>query len=78
MRKGLAWYPLWTSGHELAWEANSAYRCARLERKVSPRLFRIWRDLRAPLYEQVRRDPDRFRWISNPGVAESLWAEYVP
>jgi glucose-6-phosphate isomerase len=77
-RKGLAWYPLLKGGQDLAWEANTAYQRGALERKLPRDYPEFGVSAQEPLYEQVKRDPDRFRWISNAAVAESLWRRFIP
>jgi glucose-6-phosphate isomerase len=77
-RKGLAWYALITPAGELAWEANPAYRSVRLERKPPRSYGELDVDINKPLYEQLRRNPDRFQWVSKPGLVENLWNDFVP
>jgi glucose-6-phosphate isomerase len=77
-RNGLAWYPLVTTGNELAWEPNPAYQQVKLVQKMPSSYAEFGVDAQTPLYEQVRRNPDRFQWISQPGLVEDLWGGFVP
>lgn len=77
-RKGLAWYPLAIGRQDLAWECNAAYRCTALERKRPSAYTEFGVSQQEPLYTQVTRDPGRFRWVSNAGIAASLWDRFTP
>jgi glucose-6-phosphate isomerase len=77
-RRGLAWYPLVSHTGQLTWAANPVYAYATLHRK-SPRSYcEFGIHPRQPLYEQVRRSPDRFQWVSRPDLFERQWTNFVP
>lgn len=76
-RCGLAWYPLLKEGR-LEWIPNQAYQGAVLQRKAPRSYADFGIDAREPLYEQVRRFPDRFQWISKPELCENEWKAFVP
>ncbi len=77
-RRGLAWYPLVSHSGQLTWTANAAYAYATLHTK-SPRSYcEFGIDPSQSLYEQVRRSPDRFQWVSKPELLERQWINFVP
>ncbi len=77
-RNGLAWYPLAEAVGRLTWEMNPAYDPSRLEKKSPCSYAQFGVDSTLPLYEQVRTNPERFEWISKPGLVKNLWNEFVP
>lgn len=77
-RHGLAWYPLVTPRNELAWEHNASYSFVPLEQKSPGCYERFGVDAHAPLYEQVRRNPDKFQWVSQPGLVANMWCDFIP
>jgi glucose-6-phosphate isomerase len=77
-RRGLAWYPLAGPQGQLTWVANTAYVPTALQNKPPSSYLEFGIDPSQPLYEQVRRSPDRFQWVSKPQLFERQWADFIP
>lgn len=75
--KGLAWFPLLSSGDEITWEANPAYRRSRLACREARRYPELGvRDV--PIYQQFVESPESVQWVSDPARFRDLWETFEP
>jgi glucose-6-phosphate isomerase, archaeal len=77
-RCGLAWYPLLSPAGCLEWQPNPRY----VQRELCigpPRQYsELGLDGARPIYEQFDADPSAIQWVSNPGLCEQYWKDFVP
>jgi glucose-6-phosphate isomerase len=75
---GLAYFPLLDDGGALRFEFNDRYRHEPLMRKP-PRDYReLGLEPGVSIYEQHRRDADRFLFVPEPARAGAVWPGFVP
>ena len=77
--KGLAWYPLLDNAGKLSWQFNKLYQQSNLLEK-SPNDYAQWFgfEKRIPIYKQFEKDPERFQFVSMPGLKRKVWEHYTP
>lgn len=76
--RGLAWYPLVRPDGTLEWRRNESYAPAELTIKEPNSYAELGLESGTPIYTQFERDPDRFRFISQPETRQDVWAHFVP
>ena len=76
--RGLAWYPLVTGDGQLDWHHNEHYHFSELIEKTPAdySLFRLAED--KCIYRQFEEEPERFRFVPQPFLAEDGWRAFVP
>ena len=74
---GIAFFPLWESG-KLVWTANRNYRSERLMEKNARDYPDFGLSKGEPIYLQYRKQPDRFRFVTDPREFSRLWETYAP
>lgn len=76
--RGLAWYPVFDRNDELVWQHNDSYKAEELtiKRPNDYSFLGLARD--RPIYSQFEADPDRFRFVSKPGLMRDRWERFVP
>ncbi len=75
---GLAWFPLLDREGAVRFEFNERYRHQPLTRK-QPRDYReLGIEPGVPIYEQHRRDAERFMFVPEPARAIEAWRGFVP
>ena len=77
--KGLAWYPLIKENNELQWKGNLHYQPSELIIKEPEDYFsRFGIEKKIPIYSQFEKDPERFQFVSKPGLKEDVWKKFIP
>lgn len=76
-RKGLAWYPLIKEG-ELSWDHNSNYQNTGLIIKTPREYPELGLKAGIPIYEQFKKDPSLFQFVSKPYLKEMEWDNFIP
>jgi glucose-6-phosphate isomerase len=75
---GLAWFPVLDGSGKLRWEPNPHYRVTTLAQR-NPRAYsELGLDPKLPIYEQFAQNPDAVQWVSEPGLAKSIWPKFEP
>lgn len=77
-RRGLAWYPLIDETGAIRWEPNPAYRTRRLEVRGPGDYSNLGIQSGVPLAVQAAASLERFQWVSEPGLAASIWTSFEP
>jgi len=77
-RRGLAWFPTFSQGREIAWEPNPNYRAQQMERRPARRYPELGLLDSVPIYEHLERKPEAIQWVSQPALAEGLWHHFEP
>jgi glucose-6-phosphate isomerase len=75
---GLAWFPVYDDEGLLEWERNPNYAFSPLVHKLPgdhPALGIVKGE---PIYTSFEKDPDRFLYVSEPGLAEEEWQGFIP
>lgn len=76
---GLAWYPLLDENGEIHWKRNEHYHPARIiEKSPEDYASSLHIDKGVPIYIQFEKDPGKFQFVSQPGLQEQVWIEYIP
>jgi glucose-6-phosphate isomerase, archaeal len=76
--QGLAWFPVLAENGKIRWEANPHYRPSALVQRNARAYPVLGLNPQLPIYEQFRRKPDAVQWVSEPKMAERLWADFEP
>jgi glucose-6-phosphate isomerase len=77
--KGLAWYAFVKENNELHWQANLHYHTSELiikEPEDYHTLFGI--EKKIPIYTQFEEEPERFQFVSKPGLKKDVWKKFIP
>jgi len=77
--KGLAWYPVLDDENQVNWKANPYYQESELIIK-QPENHQNTLGIEAgvPVYEQFERNPERFQFVSKPGLKKDVWENFIP
>ena len=75
---GIAWFPLLNEGNQLYWEKNNAYQTTELIRKRPEIYSQFGIEPGESIYQQFREDPDKFLFVSNPGLRAEAWKDFTP
>jgi glucose-6-phosphate isomerase len=76
--KGLAFFPILDKDDNIFWVKNENYEVKELIEK-SPRCYKEFSiETGKPIYTQFEENPDRFLFVSNPNIANSLWHNFIP
>lgn len=75
---GLAWFPLLNDDGSLRFEFNDRYRYRPLTRKSPRRYEELGLESGIPIYDQYRRDHERFLFVPEPQRAASAWPGFSP
>ena len=78
-RNGLAWYPILDEKNEISWNANMNYNASKLIIK-QPEDYKktLAIDKGTPVYKQFEDNPDRFQFVSKPGLKKDIWTNFTP
>jgi glucose-6-phosphate isomerase len=75
---GLAWFPLIDADGDIIWEANPNYSASKLRRRRARAYPELGLPLDIPIYENLRRDPERIQWVSDPARLNAIWSSFEP
>jgi len=76
---GLAWYPIIDEHDQITWKANPSYQASKLViKQPSNYASSLQIESSKPLYQQFEEDPERFRFVSAPGLKETVWRNFIP
>jgi glucose-6-phosphate isomerase len=78
-RNGLAWYPVLDDKNEISWKANPNYGESELVIK-QPEDYKetLGIDKTMRIYKQFEYEPERFQFVSKPGLKKEVWQNFTP
>lgn len=77
-RGGLAWFALLSEGGRIEWRPNPKYARSELYTR-SPRNYNeLGLKPGRPIYTQFEQNPSALQWVSQPGLMEKEWNDFVP
>ncbi|MFC4601095.1 glucose-6-phosphate isomerase family protein [Cohnella hongkongensis] len=77
-RNGLAWYPIVEKDGRIKWVRNERYEQSELVVKKPGDYSRLGITSNQPIYEQFAENPDRFQFVSKPGLKGKSWISFTP
>jgi glucose-6-phosphate isomerase len=78
-RGGLAFFPLLDTGQQLRWEKNERYPSSGALIHKKPRAYgELKIEPGVPIYRQFIEDPQRFQFVSKPGLMRNSWVGFQP
>ena len=75
---GMAFFPLLRQDGGLDWLHNDAYAPCTLVRKPPEPYAQLGLRQDMPIYAQFVRNPDAFRFVSRPQLAQEAWKDFTP
>ena len=75
---GLAYFPLLDAEGTIRFAFNESYQYQPLTRKPPRHYAELKLEAGVPIYQQHRRDPDRFLFVPEPARARDVWPGFVP
>ena len=75
---GMAYYPLLNEDGSLRWLRNEAYDAPEIILKRPEPYAQLGLEKGVSIYEQFRRDHDRFLFVPQPMRAKDVWEGFVP
>jgi len=75
---GLAWYPVLAEDGDILWQRNEHYKSRELCCRQASPYSKFGLETGVPIYVQFERDPDKFQFISSPGIKEENWKHFEP
>jgi glucose-6-phosphate isomerase, archaeal len=76
--RGLAWFPVWEDSGVISWKQNSNYTKSKLVCKRPEPYVKLGIIREVPIYSAFENDPDVFLYVSDPGLKEKEWEDFVP
>ena len=76
---GLAWYPVLDDKNGIRWRTNPNYHESELIIK-RPEDYKetLGIDKKMPVYQQFEQEPERFQFVSKPGLKKEVWQNFTP
>jgi glucose-6-phosphate isomerase len=76
--RGLAWYPQYDDSNQLKWHSNPRYTHSKLIEKAPAQYDTLHIEKGIPIYSQFEKDTERFRFVPEPFLKETVWKHFTP
>jgi len=76
--KGLAWFPKLDIDENIYWEANKNYKSSDLIQKSPENYKNLGLKKGISIYEQYKKEHNRFDFVPNPILKKEVWENFVP
>ena len=75
---GLAWFPLIKEDGTIGWIKNQNYKDCTLIVKPPETYHQLSLETGKPIYTQYEENPEKFLFVPNPELVESVWKKFIP